>query len=63
MGAKEQLLEARNILTRISALPPERRIPPLSGANLSADIRPDFAPARMGTNSVEIGRLLMGRIC
>lgn len=37
MVSKEQLLEARNILTRISAALPERRIPPLSGSSLEWD--------------------------
>ena len=42
MVSKKQLHEARSILTRISAALPERRIPPLSGANLDVD----YAKAR-----------------
>jgi len=37
MVSKEQLHEARRVLTEISSKLPERRIPPLSGANLGRD--------------------------
>ena len=37
MVSKEQLHEVRRVLTEISSKLPERRIPPLSGANLDVD--------------------------